>query len=341
MQVSSLNTSHTNVMTLKGFAVVFIVWGHHFGTGITHYLFSFNVPLLFFIVGLELGNYRKKSFVSEFKNVIKKILVPYFILSFVLYALWFLLIYLTGKAAEKGFSPVQEFLGIFYSQGMGQYMDWGMHMWYFPCLFIAIVLGLLTLKQIRNYTTVIVLSIVLSIVGFSSRYILNYSLPWSLDIAFIGQFFILTGYRLKNLSIKKLHFVVKLLVLTVLFTIGYVSQTNNVWIDMKQHVFGNIFLFSVSVFSSIMFYYLLSGLLTAEKIFVYIGRFFTVIFVFHLRIWTFLNIGFNMILPELNRQSAVVTLLFTGMQIAAVIIIYNILQKIYLRCFGKNFVIQN
>ncbi len=316
-------------LVLKSFAVLFIVWGHHFGTAVTSYLYSFSVPLLFFIAGMEIHDIENYGLRETVRKLGKRILAPYFLYSAVLYFLWFVLIFLSGKAAEKGYKPLKQVVGIFYSQGMGNYMDWGMHMWYFPALFLSLFLAIVILKNVKRTIPVIVLSLVIFGTGVIFSRVVSFPLPWSLNIACAVQFFIILGHYVLKIPVKRINLNEKVLSLVVLLSLGYIVQQYNIWVDLKQGVFGNILFFLSSSICSLSGFFLLSDVLKNLRVPAIIGGMFTWIFVFHLRLWTLMNVVLSKVWPGFQHQSSFYTLVISLLQIFLIVGMVAIIKQLF------------
>lgn len=119
---------------LKAVSIFLIVYGHNdYTSDFGEYLSSFRLPLFFIISGFVRKNKSTISFSDFIHKSTKRLLIPYFILSTALFVLWFFV----GRhyGAGKACNPLKNFLGIFYSQGGSQYMDWGIPMWFLTALF--------------------------------------------------------------------------------------------------------------------------------------------------------------------------------------------------------------
>ena len=66
----------------KGIGIVFIVLGHAANTGnVKDYLFSFHIPMLLMLSGIVFST--RDSFIEFTKSRLKRIVVPYFVFSFI------------------------------------------------------------------------------------------------------------------------------------------------------------------------------------------------------------------------------------------------------------------
>ena len=105
----------------RGLSIFLVVYGHNFPS-VEPYIYSFHVPLFFFIAGMF---HPKEINLSVIKRRAKMLLVPYFIWAFALYLFWLFLGRHYGASTEMDASPIKNLIGVFYSQGGPEYMDWG------------------------------------------------------------------------------------------------------------------------------------------------------------------------------------------------------------------------
>jgi len=105
----------------RGLSIFLVVYGHNFPF-CEPYIYSFHVPLFFLIAGLFHPDKVGRDTVIRRA---KMILTPYFVWSFLLFAFSWLVGRNYGDSTEMNLSVSKKFLGIFYAQGGGEYMSWG------------------------------------------------------------------------------------------------------------------------------------------------------------------------------------------------------------------------
>ena len=312
---------------LAAFTVIFIVWGHHMGHTLSHYIFSFHVPLLFFLFGIKYHpESNSKSFIKEQTRLL---LIPYFLYSIILYAIWFIVSILTNEPNFLPHTILTNLGGIFYSQGMNETMAWGLHMWFFPCLFITSLISQIIIKTEKNPIIFWLLTSISLVIGIFLSRILSFNLPWSLDIAFTSTAFFITGYKINKLDINlKLY---RKITLSLLFLTGgyYLQSQNMTFIDLKQHTYGNPILFVSSSFLSIFAYFLIAESINNSKVTGFIGSYLIPVFVFHLAIWPFINSIIGHITKIYYYTGIVETLLLSIIQIFIIIYITILISYLY------------
>ena len=269
---------------LRGIAMILVLIGHN-DTILTNYIYSFHIPLFFFISGLT---YKGNS--DSLKEVIKKrlrnIVIPYFELSLFLYFLWILLMNFQGIVLYKN-DILRNFVGIFYCQGVDN-MAWGLQLWFLPCLFITSIIFSF-ISKIKKKVFVLISIIVVSSVGFLFNDILRINFLWSFDVALVGVLFYGTGFLLKNkLNIYKPQIVDYICMLISLVLLIIFNQLNG-RIDMYSSQYNNIFLFISNSFLGIYIIIVVSKLIKQKRIIRFVGSNTIIILAFHIRVLDFIK----------------------------------------------------
>ncbi len=206
---------------LKFIGMFYIYLGHFAqSAGLLYpYVFSFHVPLFFFISGIFFSRcHNPFEMVAIWKKSFIKIVIPYVIfsiLSLVMFSIkwqWDLHTTIeTGKLAIYGLRN-QHYAG---------------SLWFLPCLFVVIVYHSALLCMLRNMWLVLIISIV--IYFFSVIYGLNYQLSWffNADSAMFYLVYFSTGAVLssflRNLTITTMSYRSKIASLIVLLFSLFVS----------------------------------------------------------------------------------------------------------------------
>ena len=77
------------------------------------------------------------------------IIIPYFIWSSFLYLFWVFLGRHYGESALRQYDPIKNLIGIVYAQGDVHFMNWGIPMWFLPCIFLTFVFYSL-IQKVKN-----------------------------------------------------------------------------------------------------------------------------------------------------------------------------------------------
>ena len=265
----------------RGLSIFLVVYGHNFPIN-EPYIYSFHVPLFFFIAGMF---HPKKVTFETVKRRAKIILIPYFVWALALYLFWLFLGRNYGDSAEAGLSAIDNLIGIFYSQGGQSYMDWGIPMWFLPCIFI-VFLVFAAIQKIKNkmFANAGVFFIVL--LGFMWPRLTGVHLPWSIDVALVSVGFYAVGGHLKSwlINLSKLN---TALLFILFFGIHFFTfYVNPEKVDMYRSIYGKEALFFLSGLFGAMAYLLFFKLVPVFSFLAYLGRHTIVLLAAHVRMLT-------------------------------------------------------
>lgn len=267
---------------LKGFTIFLVVYGHNFPF-CEKYIYSFHMPLFILTAGFfhpQISSYLqlKKRFVS--------LIVPYFIWSFFLFAIWYFVTRNYGDSAALNLSPAKNFLGVFMAQGDRAHMDWGIPMWFLPALFITFLLmsGVLKInKKFRFFALCVLVALGLAYPHFTSV-----NLPWSINIAMAALFFYAIGFYGFGwiAQLPRKHAIVIMIVSGLL---SLVLFDLNIKIDMYRAIYGTETLFLLNGITGCLFVLCFFKAFPAFKFLGFIGKFSLTILALQLLAMTFIK----------------------------------------------------
>lgn len=269
----------------RGLSIFLVVYGHNFPIN-EPYIYSFHVPLFFFIAGMF---HPKNVTFSVVKRRAIMILVPYFIWATLLFLFWAFVGRKFGDSSEAGLSVLDNFLGIFYAQGGQTYMDWGIPMWFLPCIFLVFV-SYAAIQKIKNRLVSQILLLVVVLAGFIIPKTLEIHLPWSLDVAWVAMGFYAFGNVLKETLFKltKLQALVTLVILGIIHVVTFYYNPSKV--DMYRSLYGDEVFFFVSGLTGSVAYLLFFKLVPVFNFLSYLGKHTIVILATHLRALTVIKL---------------------------------------------------
>lgn len=260
----------------KAIGMLTIMWGHIAIGKSVAFVYTFHIPLFFFLSGMVFVKDKYKDFGSFVKRRIQSLIIPYFIYSFITWAIWAVFSYATHANVESYWMPL---LQTFIAQGSEGYLVHNVPLWFVTCLFV-IELAYYWFAKLPDVWNVI-LCIALAVAGYV---LVNYctffdftALPWSIEVAMMALIF----YAMGNLFVKYIghhtfkDFVLKrqtISVVTViaLFVITYWAGQINGQVSMGHANVHNPFLFYpisyVGLFAMLGFCMLLSCWLKETKI---------------------------------------------------------------------------
>lgn len=268
----------------KGLAIFLMVYAHNFPFCET-YIYTFHMPLFFFVSGLF---HPKKVDLTKIKKRAKQLLIPYFVWSLLLYFFWLVIGRNYGTSADKNYDAINNFIGVFYAQGDNDYMNWGIPMWFIPCIFLTFVIFGFVNRISNKYLHFLVILLLVAI-GFIYASNFNFKLPWSIDIACVSLIFYALAYHIKSVLVK-LKFKSTIFWLLGALVIHFVFVFLNPKVDMYRAIYNNEFLFAINGISGTIVVVLLLKLITLPKIVSYLGNNTIVILALHLRALTFIKI---------------------------------------------------
>jgi len=218
---------------VKGFAILLVVYGHNFPFS-EQYIYTFHMPLFFMVSGFF---FPKSKSADVLLKRSKTLMIPYFFWASFLFLFWLFIGRGFGKSADLELSVFNNFLGIFYSQGGAAYMDWGIPMWFLPCMLVTFALYFLLTKYLSGAVKY-VLVLVLLMLGLGYPHLTNFHLPWSIHVAFVALFFMMIGHvaypYISQIGIKKSLWLIPLLLATHFALYFY-----NAKIDMYRAGYGS------------------------------------------------------------------------------------------------------
>ncbi|MGV9003588.1 acyltransferase family protein [Flavobacterium sp.] len=268
---------------LKGVGIFLVVYAHNFPITET-YIYSFHMPLFFMIAGFF---HPETSNLAHIKKRVKGLLVPYFILSLLLFTFWVFVGKDMGESQQYHLSTAENFFGIFYSQGGMHFMDWGIPMWFLPALFVTYLI----FYVIEKYTSGAIAYIIVGMTmccGFIYSLLFPSSMMWSINIAMVAVGFYAFGFYLFNfiddLSNKK-----GLLLAAVFGLLNFYLYRYNTKVDMYRADYGYHFLFVLNGLTGSLFIIFLFKSIPMFSFLRFIGKFSIIILAFQLVAMSFIK----------------------------------------------------
>lgn len=178
----------------RGLGIFFVVLGHNLENEMLSFklIYSFHVPLFFFLSGLCFNPNKYKTIKEIATDKSKKLLYPYFgfgFISMVIYCIF------------KDDNIVALKCLLFANRYQMMEAPFNVPMWYLPCLYSVIIIFYFCYRHIDSKVLIVVLSIG-SIIGYTTVH--HPVLPWSLDSAihYLGYFAF--GYYVKTKKVNKM-----------------------------------------------------------------------------------------------------------------------------------------
>lgn len=257
---------------LKGIGIFLVVLGHagSVNENIINVIFSFHMPLFFFVSGFFFKETTLKDFLVK-KG--KRILIPYIAFSF----LSFLLYYIPNYTHSK-FNLLDFFYGTFLGISDGFYLSWNIALWFLPALFFLNLIYLLLMKIKMKF-----LIIVLFLVGIYFRNEETEILPFHIIAVLLALPFFVFGNYLKQYYVT-LNKCFKDWIFVPLLVLGiFIVCLNSFIPDLRVNLIGNPFVFYLASFILIIATLFLSRLIKENKPLQWLGDNSLLIMCLHLK----------------------------------------------------------
>ncbi len=337
-----MNQRYNFIDTLKALGIFFVVLGHTPGMEssssnveriLSQYIFSFHMPLFFFISGFL----QKKEILLQpvsiyIKKYIKALLVPYVFFSIISYLAWVLVLRHFGKSALREIDIIRPIIGIFYGNGIDGWLTHNVALWFFLCLFCSHILFYLIYKCGNNCLIALFL-FVFSLIGYFDTLYLNFRLLWSVDIAFTAVVFFGTSFLIKNVYQEKQtngRQINSIIILFLFLIVHTISVIFNSAVNMNWGQYGNYFLFYIGAFSGIGFWFMFSKLVPTIRIVSEVGKNTLTIFALHLIAFSGIKGFFVFVIKKpigTTINNFFTDLLFAFVAIGTLLILSYILKK--------------
>lgn len=179
---------------LKGIAIILVVFAHH-SLPVTYdaYIFSFHMPLFFFISGylFDFGKHAENA-AGFVKKRFRSLIVPYFCFALLTCLFYFLLdaIYQPGVTNIEFFksSPAENIYSILYA--LGPLISYNPPLWFLTCLFVTEVLFYRFAKKYHEEPGKLVFWLTaVGTIGYLYSVHVPFRLPWNADVALTAVVF--------------------------------------------------------------------------------------------------------------------------------------------------------
>ena len=331
----------------RGFAIIFIVLGHacsyseHIDS-IHKLVNSFHVALFFILSGYIFKIKENQNFIQFFKNKFFRIMVPYFIWSFLFLIPYMLLEGNVASNLDKStaFDIKKSIIGIFYGIGKDNLLKQNSPLWFLPALFSMNIIYYFIIKlQIKNK---LLMLIPLTIIAYISVYYLKINLPLGLNTVLnLGLFFYI-GFLLKEYNVlNKDNILFKWYTIIFLIIIGLISCFLNK--ETVSHMHYKYGYFTLTILSTLTFSFItiyISMLINKNKVLEYIGKNTLGILIFHKLIILIFQTKLGIITELLKNSNTVIELLISLfivlVSIVFSLVITEILRKIAPYTIGES-----
>lgn len=234
---------------LKGIGIYLVVLGHlNLPLAMSKVIFSFHMPLFFFISGFV---FKSKANLEFIKDRFNRILMPFYIFSSITFLLYYILNFPKTALTFKDF-----LIGTLSGISNDHYLSWNVALWFLPSLFFLNVFFNFMRHLFRNYAEILLLILfLLSLFLIKDR---NWTfLPFHMGSALLMVPFFIAGTWLKGNYSKVSKLINKndwmMIVAIVFILVGILTGDFNSQIpDVRVHIIGDAFFFYVGAFFTIL-----------------------------------------------------------------------------------------
>lgn len=263
---------------LRGIGMFLVLLGHSSLTGsvISKYIYSFHMPLFFFISGIVFNERETSGGIRKF--ILKKIktrMVPYVIFGLLTYCTWLLQIVLKGHGVYKSSRSIPDdiwtpLLGMAFGRGFhGWEITFFPMLWFLTCLFVVEIIFFVMITKIKTRKALLLVLLSFAVVSGVEASCLSIRFPWTIDIALSAVVFYGLGHMSKDyLTDPRFNIWLALLCLAAGIGFGYFNSR----IAMGINRYGNPILFYLAALSSIYAYVYIARHMPDIKLVNYVGR---------------------------------------------------------------------
>jgi fucose 4-O-acetylase-like acetyltransferase len=284
---------------LKGMGIMLVVLAHHsLPVALDTYIFSFHMPLFFFISGFlfDFGKYAESA--SNFvKGRFRSLIVPYFCFAVITCIFYFLMdeLYTPGVPSIKFFENsmlhgISHILVAF-----GPAISYNPPLWFLTCLFVTeLIFYGLAKKYYGEPKKLVLWLIIAGVIGYLYSVYVPFRIPWNVDVALAAMVFYGAGnlfrkltepeteakasfiFKLDSEFIEKFSRVEKYLpviavLLSLLYLVYLLKFPTDDKVNMNVLKYGDFFSFYLLGFAGIFTFIYFSKRIMSSKVLEYYG----------------------------------------------------------------------
>lgn len=181
--------------TLKSLGILFVIYGHAPGLtkGVETYLFSFHMPLFFFISGIFHASETDKTLCCYAAGRALRRLVPYLFFGLFTYLVWLVVTRHFGHNVARHVNPALPLLGLLYGTSWGDLLAFNGPLWFLPCLWVTEILFEAVSRRFASLPRRILAIAACGLIGVGLPHLIALRLPLSADVALVAVVFYGSG----------------------------------------------------------------------------------------------------------------------------------------------------
>lgn len=258
------------VDAVKAIGIFLVVLGHTdgIGEGLRNYIYSFHIPMFFFVSGYLV---RPESLDLDFSRFWRRhyqaLIVPYWVFGLISYLIWVIGVVFWGQDQDLAIHPLKPLVGIWYGIGVDHWLRPNVALWFFPALFCQQLI-FFWLRRLSTGLGLVYAVIGMSLLGAMAHSLLPCRLPWSVEPAAAGLLFYGAGHflRRRSLSPAKIPLLLRCLALPVLLSIQLAGVEANGRVDLNGLLLRNLTDFYLTAFCGIAFWVIVAQSLPSHKV---------------------------------------------------------------------------
>lgn len=263
--------------SIKATGIFLVIIGHSkvVPNEVKNWIYSYHMPLFFFISGYFFDISKNIEWKKFIKNKSRSLLRPYLVISLCM-CICINLMKIIIKKSISAKLIINQIIGIFIQIPGTEFKS---SYWFFTCLFFCEVIYLFIVKiSKKSLIKIGIYSLLFSIIGYVISIIIGNGIPWHLDVALMMQLIFFLGTVVNKINIFEKLTCIKGLVIAMFFMVANIIlysinlNISNVRVDLNRSQIGNFIIFylaaSMGVISIVLAFYKLS----TPKVFKFVGE---------------------------------------------------------------------
>lgn len=321
----------------RGILLILVILGHlvKVNSIIFNWIFTFHMPMFFFLSGMCFNIDKYKNFYVFLKEKVKKRLIPYF--SFILLGVILCLIIPSWRINLFNYQTIKEIF--YYTQPENIHVG---QLWFLVALFFAEIILYLVNKFFEKFKRdkylIITTYLLLAITGgkiFNIINIFNFTrLPFKIDTAITACVFMGIGYEVNKNNIFEKIIKYKNFTIPISLLLGLFMGIYNGYVNICNCIYNNILIYYMAAVSGIIGIYFISDNIKENKIFKFYGTNTLVIFSIHslllilvTNIFSFLHNTKYVIMQNIPILLCIVEAIIIAILSVPIVEVYNKIKK--------------
>lgn len=237
----------------KALGIFLVILAHtEISTPLQNWIYTFHMPLFFFISGYLFSFNGKKDLTSFIKKRYKQLIIPYIQINIITYLFWFLILRHVGTTPDETVAAWKPLAAALIVDGENMIHD--VPLWFLACLFFMEVIYFLIFIN-RKITTRLILITTFALLGYFAYITFGNSLPFSFGTMLTAMVFYAIGNEMRRRNFQftcdipsispKARLFTNIIVIAILaIATTYISAQNGMT-RMHRNMYGNYLYFLI------------------------------------------------------------------------------------------------